>query len=56
MSTAQNEMLTELMRQMGHAALAASVTLSLASTQTKNQALTDVFWELLNSSEFLFNH
>src|SRR5580698_2637104 len=32
-------MLTELMRQMGHAALAASAALSLASTQTKNQAL-----------------
>jgi glutamate-5-semialdehyde dehydrogenase len=32
-------MLTELMRKMGQAALAASAALSLASTQTKNQAL-----------------
>ena len=39
MSTAQNEMLTDLIRQMGHAALAASAALSLAGTQTKNQAL-----------------
>ncbi len=39
MSTAQNEMLSELMRKMGHAALAACDALSLASTQTKNQAL-----------------
>jgi len=38
-STAQNEMLTELMRKMGQAALAASAALGLASTQTKNQAL-----------------
>jgi len=38
-STAPNEMLTELMRNMGQAALAASAALSLASTQTKNQAL-----------------
>ncbi len=39
MSTAPNEMLTELMRRMGQAARAASAALSLASTQTKNQAL-----------------
>ncbi len=32
--------LPELMRQMGQAALAASAVLSLASTRTKNQALT----------------
>jgi glutamate-5-semialdehyde dehydrogenase len=38
-STAPNEMLSELMRKMGQAALAASDALSLASTQTKNQAL-----------------
>jgi glutamate-5-semialdehyde dehydrogenase len=38
-STAPNEMLSELMRKMGQAALAASDALSLASAQTKNQAL-----------------
>ncbi len=39
MSTAQNEVLTELMRKMGQAALAASDELSVASTPTKNEAL-----------------
>jgi glutamate-5-semialdehyde dehydrogenase len=38
-STAPNEMLTELMRKMGQAALAACEALSVADTQTKNQAL-----------------
>jgi glutamate-5-semialdehyde dehydrogenase len=38
-STAQNDLLTELMRKMGQAALAACDELSVASTHTKNQAL-----------------
>ena len=39
MSTAPNDMLSELMRNIGQAALQACDALSLASTQTKNQAL-----------------
>ena len=39
MSTAPNDMLSELMRKIGQAALQACDALSLASTQTKNQAL-----------------
>ncbi len=39
MSTAQNDVLIELMRSMGKAALGASDALSLATTQSKNQAL-----------------
>jgi glutamate-5-semialdehyde dehydrogenase len=38
-STAPNEMLPDLMRRMGQAALVASDALSVASTPTKNQAL-----------------
>jgi glutamate-5-semialdehyde dehydrogenase len=38
-STAQNEVLTDLMQRMGEAALAASDALSLAGTPAKNQAL-----------------
>jgi glutamate-5-semialdehyde dehydrogenase len=38
-SSAPNDLLSELMRGMGQAALAACDALSLASTQTKNQAL-----------------
>jgi glutamate-5-semialdehyde dehydrogenase len=38
-STAQNEMLSDLMRRMGEAALSAADALSVASTPTKNQAL-----------------
>jgi glutamate-5-semialdehyde dehydrogenase len=38
-NTAQNDMLSDLMRQMGEAALSAAAALSLASTQTKNHAL-----------------
>ena len=40
MSTAPNDMLSELMRKIGQAALQACDALSLASTQTKNQALS----------------
>jgi glutamate-5-semialdehyde dehydrogenase len=39
-STAPNDMLSELMRRIGQAALQACDALSLASTQTKNQALS----------------
>jgi glutamate-5-semialdehyde dehydrogenase len=39
-STAPNDMLSELMRKIGQAALQACDALSLASTQTKNQALS----------------
>ncbi|HEY6454141.1 MAG TPA: glutamate-5-semialdehyde dehydrogenase [Steroidobacteraceae bacterium] len=39
MSSAPNEVLNELMRKIGHAALAACDALSVASTQAKNEAL-----------------